>query len=72
MFKTKFSGHNKIWGALPLNAPRRYRPRFTRNIHPAIMLKSMISRDAESDVKCPIPTFPKGRFTPPEKFSHTG
>jgi len=26
MFKTNFSGHNKIWGALPPNVPYGYGP----------------------------------------------
>jgi len=63
-FKTKFSGHNKIWGALPPNAPRGYGPGLTEKwnaasfTHPDSMNSNKISGAYAVDVSrsCAIGT----------------
>jgi len=65
MFKTKFSGHNKIWEVLPLSVPSGYGPALThvtttlglissclqRNITDWVILSHTLARDGRGLIR---------------------
>jgi len=45
MFKTKFSGHNKIWEVLPLSVPSGYGPALTHVTTTLGLISSCLQRN---------------------------